>query len=139
MIDVGCRAMPDKCMFTLHQSQGSRSVVIQTLLIVTMYAERQMAYKDRMSLQALTAHPRRSSSQPQAGSCREEEVRRMDVVDAYEMSHDEFDEKLEKEWFLFEVREEVMRKFFQRVYRLRGQKKKKALALKKKVILKILQ
>ena len=98
-----------------------------------------MASKDRMSLQALTAHPRRSSSQPQAGSCREEEVRRMDVVDAYEMSHDEFDEKLEKEWFLFEVREEVMRKFFQRVYRLRGQKKKKALALKKKVILKILQ
>ena len=50
MIDVGCRAMPDKCMFTLHRSQGSRSVVIQTLLSVTMYAQRQMAYKDRMRL-----------------------------------------------------------------------------------------
>ena len=101
-------------MFTLHRFQGSRSVVIQTLLIVTMYADRQMAYKT--SLQALTAHPKRSSSQPQAGSCREEELRRMDLVDAYEISHDEFDEKLEKEWFLWEVREEVMSRFFRRVH-----------------------
>ena len=46
------------------------------------------------------------------GDLREDELRRMDVVDAYEMSHDEFDEKLEKEWFLFEVREEVMRNSF---------------------------
>ena len=80
-----------------------------------------MAYKT--SLQALTAHPKRSSSQPQAGSCREEELRRMDVVDAYEISHDEFDEKLEKEWFLWEVREEVMRRFFRRVNAARAEEK----------------
>ena len=71
--------------------------------------------EDQTSLQALTAHPKRSSSQPQAGSCREEELRRMDLVDAYEISHDEFDEWLDKEGSLFEVREEVMRRFFRRV------------------------
>jgi hypothetical protein len=47
----------------------------------------------------------------------------MDVDDAYEMSHDEFDEKLEKEWFLFEDREAVMTKFFQRVKAARAEEK----------------